>query len=76
MQEQRYEEAWQSLIANNPMPAIHGRVCYHPCEQACNRLQADQPVSIHAVERFLGDMALEQRWTPRIDAADSGKRCW
>ncbi|AIJ07058.1 MULTISPECIES: NAD(P)-binding protein [Edwardsiella] len=74
VQEQRYEEAWQSLIANNPMPAIHGRVCYHPCEQACNRLQADQPVSIHAVERFLGDMALEQRWTPRIDAADSGKK--
>ncbi|WCF13632.1 NAD(P)-binding protein [Edwardsiella piscicida] len=74
MQAQRYEEAWQSLIANNPMPAIHGRVCYHPCEQACNRLQADQPVSIHAVERFLGDMALEQRWKPRIDAVDSGKK--
>lgn len=74
VQEQRYEEAWQTLIANNPMPAIHGRVCYHPCEQACNRLQADQPVSIHAVERFLGDMALEQHWRPRLDAVASGKK--
>lgn len=74
VQEQRYEEAWQRLIENNPMPAIHGRVCYHPCESACNRLQVDQSVSIHAVERFLGDMALEQGWTPRITAPDSGKK--
>ncbi|MCA7014297.1 NAD(P)-binding protein [Dickeya dadantii] len=74
VQEQRYEEAWQRLIENNPMPAIHGRVCYHPCENACNRLQVDQSVSIHAVERFLGDMALEQSWTPRITAPDSGKK--
>ena len=73
-QEERYEEAWQSLIANNPMPAVHGRVCYHPCEQGCNRAQVDRPVSIHSVERFLGDRALELGWTPAIAAADSGKR--
>lgn len=73
-QAQCYEEAWQSLIANNPMPAIHGRVCYHPCENACNRLQVDQAVSIHAVERFLGDMALARRWRPQMQAPDSGKK--
>lgn len=73
-QEERYEEAWQSLIENNPMPAVHGRVCYHPCESSCNRARVDRPVSIHAVERFLGDLALEHGWKPAGQAANSGKR--
>ena len=73
-QEERYEEAWQSLIANNPMPAVHGRVCYHPCETACNRAYVDQAVSIHAVERFLGDSALEKGWKPKFDAPPTGKK--
>ena len=58
----KLEAAWQELVKDNPMPAIHGRVCYHPCEDGCNRNQVDATVSIHAVERFLGDMALEQDW--------------
>lgn len=57
-----YEAAWRELVRNNPMPSIHGRVCYHPCEDVCNRAFTDSPVSIHAVERFLGDTALEQDW--------------
>lgn len=70
----RYEDAWQSLIENNPMPAVLGRVCYHPCETHCNRAQLDSTVSIHAVERFLGDRAIEQKWRVRWDAQPSGKR--
>lgn len=70
----RYEEAWQEIMVNNPMPAIHGRVCYHPCEDGCNRTQIDTPVSIHAVERFLGDLALEKGWAPRFNTPASGKR--
>ena len=50
------------LVADNPLPAIHGRVCYHPCESVCNRAELDSAVSIHSVERFLGDLALEQGW--------------
>ncbi|MCB1252187.1 MAG: glutamate synthase, partial [Austwickia sp.] len=69
-----YAEAWQSLIANNPMPAVMGRVCYHPCESACNRAQLDEAVSIHAVERFLGDFAIKNDLVPRVEAAPSGKR--
>jgi len=42
------------LVADNPLPAIHGRVCYHPCESVCNRASLDSAVSIHSVERFLG----------------------
>src|SRR5438552_10199565 len=45
-----YEKAWRSLVNNNPLPAIMGRVCYHPCEDACNRGQVDSAVGIHAVE--------------------------
>ena len=61
-EEGAYEQAWQQLMQDNPMPAIHGRVCYHPCESACNRGHIDEAVSIHAVERFLGDQAIAQGW--------------
>jgi NADPH-dependent glutamate synthase beta subunit-like oxidoreductase len=70
----RFKEAWQSLTENNPMPAIHGRVCYHPCESACNRGKLDSSVSIHAVERFLGDLALQENWQFEITAQPTGKR--
>ena len=69
-----FEAAWRILVENNPMPSIHGRVCYHPCESACNRGHVDESVSIHAVERFLGDLALEQGWVPEITAQASGKK--
>ncbi len=70
----RYREAWETLVRDNPMPAVHGRVCYHPCEQACNRGELDAPVSIHAVERFLGDLATQEGWPLPIDAPPTGKR--
>jgi len=70
----QYEAAWQLLIENNPFPAIHGRVCYHPCETSCNRAFTDKEVSIHAVERFLGDMAMEKGWKPKFTPRPGGKR--
>lgn len=73
-QEGRYEEAWQQLVQDNPLPAVHGRVCYHPCEDHCNRAEIDTSVSIHAVERFLGDKALEEGWQVKFDQATSGKK--
>ena len=69
-----HEQAWRLLTAENPFPAIHGRVCYHPCESVCNRAELDAPLSIHAVERFLGDMALERRWLFEPPRVLSGKR--
>ncbi|GJA13589.1 NAD(P)-binding protein [Aeromonas caviae] len=70
----RFEAAWQRLIEENPLPAVHGRVCYHPCESACNRAQVDDAVSIHAIERFLGDEALARGWQPAPPAPASGKK--
>ncbi|MDJ0907149.1 MAG: NAD(P)-binding protein [Woeseiaceae bacterium] len=69
-----YEGAWRELVRNNPMPAIHGRVCYHPCESVCNRAITDSAVSIHAVERFLGDLAIEKGWQLRAPEKKTGKK--
>jgi NADPH-dependent glutamate synthase beta subunit-like oxidoreductase len=69
-----HERAWRLLVEDNPFAAIHGRVCYHPCETDCNRANLDSAVSIHAVERFLGDLALEQGWLVDPPATRSGKR--
>jgi NADPH-dependent glutamate synthase beta subunit-like oxidoreductase len=69
-----HERAWRALTADNPFAAIHGRVCYHPCETNCNRVQLDSAVSIHAVERFLGDLALERGWRFQRPSVRTGKR--
>ncbi len=69
-----YEQAWRSLVENNPLPAVMGRVCYHPCEGACNRGQLDSSVGINSVERFLGDEAIKRGWKFDAPAATSGKK--
>lgn len=68
-----YHAAWNALVRNNPMPAIMGRVCYHPCESSCNREHFDQALNIHAVERFLGDEAIRQGWQFEAPPARTGK---
>ncbi len=69
-----YEAAWRTLTLDNPLPAVMGRVCYHPCEGACNRAQIDEAVGINSVERFLGDTAIRNGWRFEPPQADSGKR--
>ncbi len=70
----KYQQAWERLVRDNPLPAVHGRVCYHPCETSCNRNELDASVSIHAVERFLGDLAATEGWKIPLEATPSGKR--
>jgi NADPH-dependent glutamate synthase beta subunit-like oxidoreductase len=69
-----YEQAWRVLTRDNPLPATMGRVCYHPCESACNRGHIDESVGINAVERFLGDEALRRRWRFEPVETATGKR--
>ncbi|MDK9726130.1 MAG: NAD(P)-binding protein [Sterolibacteriaceae bacterium MAG5] len=69
-----YEAAWRALTENNPLPAIMGRVCYHPCEGACNRQHIDAAVGINSVERFLGDEAIKRGWAFPKPEKKSGKR--
>jgi 2-oxoacid:acceptor oxidoreductase delta subunit (pyruvate/2-ketoisovalerate family) len=74
-----YEAAWRRIMQDNPFPAVMGRVCYRPCETACNRAQLDSAVGINSVERFLGDEAIKHGWPvfangAPVDAAPTGKR--
>ena len=54
----RYLDGYVTILEDNPMPSVTGRVCYHPCETACNRAEHDEPIGIRSVERFLGDYGL------------------
>ncbi len=69
-----YFEAFQTLVEDNPFPAIMGRVCVKPCETGCNRTHIDTTVSIHAVERFIGDEAIKQQWPIQFVAYKTGKK--
>ncbi len=71
LRQDKVQEALDLLLRENPLPATTGRVCYHPCEGSCNRQHLDEPVAIHAVERTLGDLALER---PQPAPADRTRR--
>jgi NADPH-dependent glutamate synthase beta subunit-like oxidoreductase/Pyruvate/2-oxoacid:ferredoxin oxidoreductase delta subunit len=58
--EESYEKAWNIITENNPLPAVCGRVCPHPCEINCNRKDKDEPIAINNVERFIGDFGIEK----------------
>ncbi|MFH0887741.1 MAG: NAD(P)-binding protein [Planctomycetota bacterium] len=63
-------KAWELLTADNPFPAVCGRVCFHPCEESCNRNDYDEPIGIHHIERFVGDAGLNNsfKWNlPKIN---------
>jgi NADPH-dependent glutamate synthase beta subunit-like oxidoreductase len=62
----RYQDAVETILLENPFPAVCGRVCFHPCETACNRAGFDDPVAIHALERFLGDIAMKDDLTLKL----------
>jgi 2-oxoacid:acceptor oxidoreductase delta subunit (pyruvate/2-ketoisovalerate family) len=69
-----YEAAWRVLVQDNPLPAVMGRVCYHPCETSCNRASLDAAVGINWVERFLGDEAIRRGWAFERPATSSGRK--
>ncbi len=71
----KFLEALQLIKLASPFPSICGRVCPHPCESECKRDQIDKPVTIHAVERFLGDLDLKakKRYMPEIKAKKKEK---
>lgn len=60
--EGRFQEAWETVVRINPLPAVTGRICHHPCESACNRGEYDEALAIHSAERFLGDEAIKNNW--------------
>jgi len=87
--EESFEDGWRIITDKNPFPAVIGRICPHPCEDACNRRRRDWPVAIHNLERFLGDYGIanglklkwlkttvrEQQRVAVIGAGPSGLSC-
>jgi NADPH-dependent glutamate synthase beta subunit-like oxidoreductase len=61
---ERFLDGYMTIVEDNFMPSITGRVCYHPCETACNRAAHDEPIGIRSVERFLGDFGLQLAENP------------
>ncbi len=59
--EEACAQAWLVLVETNPFPAVIGRICPHPCEDVCTRTAKDGAVAMGAIERHLGDWALERR---------------
>jgi len=57
----RYLEAIELIKEKNPLPAICGRVCNHPCESKCNRGKEDEPIAIDTLKRFVADYELKLR---------------
>ncbi len=72
----RHEEAYRLVRATNPLPAICGRVCYHPCELECTRKSIDEGIAVQGVERFLGELGLDLPEFVRmtLGTPDSGGR--
>lgn len=62
IKKEEYYAAWLKVVENNPFPAITGRVCHHPCETSCNRSDYDEKLSVKLLERYIGDLALQQGW--------------
>jgi NADPH-dependent glutamate synthase beta subunit-like oxidoreductase len=56
--DEAYRMAWSLIVERNPFPAVCGRVCPHPCEDACNRKEKDGAVAVNALERFVGDFGI------------------
>ncbi|MBF7084633.1 FAD-dependent oxidoreductase [Desulfallas sp. Bu1-1] len=53
----KFIESWQLIYRDNPLPAVCGRVCTHPCETECHRKSVDKPVSIRELKRVAADVA-------------------
>ena len=57
LKEDRLEDAFLSVILDNPLPASTGRVCEHPCDNRCRRVGIDAAVNMRDVHRFIADSA-------------------
>ncbi len=73
--EGKYGEALKLVKEENPLPAICGRVCHHPCESVCKRGTVDQPVAIDFIKRYIADLDLrsESRFIPEIKERHEAK---
>ena len=66
--EGRVEDAFLSVILDNPLPASTGRVCQHPCDDRCRRAAMDEAVNMRDVHRLIADsVLLTDKFLPMVD---------
>lgn len=70
----RFEDALESIKAENPFPGICGRVCFHPCEEKCARIELDEGIATNALERAAYDYAGTERVRPPVKRPATGKK--
>jgi NADH-quinone oxidoreductase subunit F len=67
--EGRLEDAFLSVILDNPLPSSTGRVCQHPCDNRCRRQTLDQAVNMREVHRFIADSVFaSEKYEPMVKA--------
>ncbi len=69
--QERYEEAFEIILKDNPLPSVCARVCHHPCEGKCQAGKWGNPIAIRALKRFATDYALENNLYPQAKADKS-----
>ncbi len=74
VREKKYEEAWQMILEDNPLPGVTGRVCYHPCEGKCNRAFYDEAAAIRSVERFIAEMNFHNKNLPPVYTSSKSEK--
>ena len=53
----RFQEAYEAILADNPLPSVCARVCHHPCEMRCQAGKWGSPIAVRALKRFAADYA-------------------
>lgn len=74
IQEDRFEDALENVKSENPFPGMTGRVCFHPCEAACNANEYHQGIAINALERAVSDLADPGKVKSPFKKASTGKK--
>jgi NADH-quinone oxidoreductase subunit F len=72
--EGRLEDAFESVIMDNPLPASTGRVCQHPCDNRCRRQTIDEPVNMREVHRLIADSIFKSDRFPEMADRISARR--
>lgn len=70
----RFDDAFLSLVLDNPLPASTGRVCQHPCDDRCRRAGVDESVNMREVHRHLADEAYASGRYPELVAKVVGRK--
>ena len=68
----RYQDSLDMIRQGVILPSVCGRVCVHPCEEACRRGKLDQPVSIRALKRYVADDEMQREYWPPAEISPNG----